>query len=89
MNYDILPVIKNIQCNEDISLSLEFTNGKNWVVNCIPKNSESIYSRFLDRKYFQKAKLNKHKNTVERDNDLDMDGYGLYLEIIWSHGSNQ
>lgn len=89
MIYDTIPVIKTIQCSENQTLFLEFMDGKSWIINCSPVNSESVYTRFYNEDYFRKARLNKVKNIIQRDEDLDMDGYGLYLEIIQNNGSNK
>jgi hypothetical protein len=77
--YENLPVIKTLEYLPNQQLKVIYNDNSVRIVNCKPQHKGSVYDRFLADAYFQKARINKHNNTIVRDDDLDMDGYGIFL----------
>jgi hypothetical protein len=91
MMFDELPVIQNLEYLPNQQLKVVYSDNSIRIVDCKPRYTWFVYTRFLDDTYFQQARINKANNTILRDNDLDMDGYGIFLSS-WSkvpHGTNQ
>ena len=84
-----IPLLVSIEFWENQTLIISYDDGTVWSIDCKPISKSSIYNRFLNDEYFKKAKINKARNTVERDQDLDMDGYGLYLELKLNYGTDK
>ena len=77
-----IPKIKNIKTQAQQNIYIEYEDGISWTISLKPSNTESIYNRFLNYDYFNNAKIDTKHNTIIRDEDLDVDWYACYLEIL-------
>lgn len=76
-----MPKIKAISFIKPQKLQLTYDDHITGIIDCSPKNKESVFHRLSDRDFFQKWKIDTVHNTIVRDSDLDIDGLWCYCEI--------
>jgi hypothetical protein len=77
--------IKNVKWLDWYKLYLEYEDWIKWQIDLSDFVQKWIFNRLLKWDNFKNVKVNKFWNSIQWDNELDIDWDNCYYEITWKN----